>query len=100
MKPTLSNTWLTRRSQIKGVDLFLRSRRWQLLPRRRPGGFQDIRLLWWVMQTNCGSLHIQPESWVHVKGSDRHTRAQCPKCGAFKGYVFEVKGQPKAPKGK
>lgn len=36
---------------------------------------------------NCGPLHIKPEKWDRVRGTDGHTRAYCPACKAFKGYV-------------
>ena len=32
--------------------------------------------------TDCGSLHIQPQHWVHRDG-----RAYCPGCEKFMGYV-------------
>jgi hypothetical protein len=33
-------------------------------------------------QADCGSLHIQPQHWVHRDG-----RAYCTGCGRFMGYV-------------
>lgn len=46
--------------------------------------------------------HIDPATWDRVRGTDGHTRAHCPACKKFMGYVHKEQqpAKPKPEKGK